>query len=90
MLGELLCAALFLAARPASIPSAVAWIGMALVVLAWATTAFASVPRHAVLGRGFDAHAHQVLVLTNWIRTFAWTTRGALLIWVVDRVTVAE
>jgi hypothetical protein len=90
MLGELVCAGLLLVARPASIPSALPWVGIALVALAWGATAFASVPQHAILGRGFDTHAHHLLVLTNWIRTYAWSARGALLIWIVDRLAHPE
>jgi hypothetical protein len=85
MLGELLAAGLFLLERPAFVPAWLAWAGMGLVLAAWATTAFVSVPQHGVLSRGFDEHAHAVLVSTNWIRTAAWTARGALLLWVTER-----
>lgn len=81
MLGELLAAGAFLVARP----EWHAWLGAALVLLIWLTTAFVSVPQHGVLARAFDAHAHAVLVSTNWIRTVAWTARGALVLYLTAR-----
>jgi hypothetical protein len=85
MVGELLAAGLFLLERPAFVPGWLPWAGVTLVLAAWATTAFVSVPMHGVLARGFDAHAHAVLVSTNWIRTAAWTARGAMLLWATGR-----
>lgn len=46
----------------------------ALVALAWLATAVFSVPAHRSLQKsGFDAAVIRRLVLTNWIRTAAWT-----------------
>jgi hypothetical protein len=39
------------------------------------------VPAHGRLAEGFDAGVHARLVATNWIRTMAWTLRGALVVW---------
>jgi hypothetical protein len=82
MLVELLTAALLvvpgLVALPDWMPAWIAWAGLGLVGTAWATTAFVSIPCHAILARGFDAAAHRRLVATNWIRTIAWTLRGFL------------
>lgn len=89
MVGELIAAGAFLVARPEGVPAWTAWAGAALVLLVWLTTAFVSVPQHGVLARGFDAHAHAVLVATNWIRTAAWTGRGALLLAIVSRALPA-
>jgi len=64
------------------------WFGaamLALVGVAWATTALGSVPAHGQLAQGFDASAHARLVHTNWLRTLAWTARSALLLWAVAR-----
>lgn len=85
MLGELVSAALWISARPPELSAPLAWAGLALVVLVWAVTAFVSVPQHAILARGFDADAHATLVATNWIRTAAWSARGVMLLWIVDR-----
>ena len=53
------------------------WIALIPVAVVWATTFLISVPLHGRLGTGFDARAHRALVVTNWIRTAAWTAHGA-------------
>lgn len=68
-----------------AMPRGAAWLGAALAVAVWLVTFFGSVPQHGVLARGFDRRAHDVLVATNWLRTAAWTLRGALLVWAVAR-----
>ncbi len=83
MLGELLGATAWLCWPLDDVPLPVAWVGAALAVIAWIVTMFVSVPRHNVLARGFDARACDVLIVTNWIRTAAWTVRGATLLWVL-------
>jgi hypothetical protein len=55
-----------------------AWGGLALVVLVWASTFTLQVPCHQRLARGFDARVHRRLVRSNWLRTAAWSLRGAL------------
>lgn len=57
---------------------ALPWIGLALLAVAWLSTAALQVPAHGRLGAGFDARAHRRLVATNWIRTAAWSARGVL------------
>jgi hypothetical protein len=55
-------------------PSAFHYIAAALVGLAWLSTALFSVPNHRSLQKnGYDARAIAQLVLTNWIRTAAWS-----------------
>lgn len=49
-----------------------------LIPLIWLTTAVFQAPIHTRLGRGFDAPLIRRLILTNWIRTLAWTARGIL------------
>ena len=51
-------------------------IGVALVVVHAASTAFLQVPLHARLARGFDRAAIDRLVATNWVRTAAWSMRA--------------
>ena len=54
----------------------------ALVALAWLATAVFSVPAHRALQKsGFDAAVIRRLVLTNWIRTAAWTGVFFLGLW---------
>ena len=57
-----------------------AWflISIGLLAVNWGSTALVQVPLHGRLERGFDAGTHRSLVRTNWIRTAAWTARGAL------------
>ncbi len=55
------------------------WPGLVSVVVVWATTFLISVPLHGRLGTGFDPRVHRALVVTNWIRTAAWTAHGAIL-----------
>ncbi len=54
--------------------------GLIPVVVVWVTTFLVSVPLHGRLGAGFDRRAHRALVVTNWIRTAAWTAHGAMLL----------
>ena len=83
MLAELLGAIAWLIWPLDDVPRKVAWVGAALAVTVWVVTMFVSVPQHDVLARGFDARAHDLLVVTNWLRTAAWTARGATLLWVL-------
>lgn len=53
-------------------------LGAAALLLVWATTFLVSVPLHGKLSAGFDARAHALLVNTNWIRTFLWSSRAAI------------
>jgi hypothetical protein len=55
--------------------------GIGLVFVIWISTAAIQVPCHGKLEAGFDPIVHRRLVRSNWIRTVAWTTRGALMIW---------
>jgi hypothetical protein len=56
------------------------WLMASLAPLAacWLSTACLQVPLHNRLARGFEAKTHRALVRSNWIRTAAWTLRGAL------------
>jgi hypothetical protein len=44
----------------------------------WASTALLQIPAHGRLASGFDASAAATLVSSNWIRTVAWSARGAI------------
>jgi hypothetical protein len=81
MLGEVVCATLLVLRRPASWPSWAAWVGLALLALIWGSTIFLQMPRHGELSAGFDEEPHRMLVMTNWIRTLAWTARGGLVLY---------
>lgn len=85
MVVELGACLLMVAARPPSVSVPVAIAGLALCALAWGVTGLVSVPLHATLGHGFDASAHARLLSSNWLRTLAWSCRGALLLWTLSR-----
>lgn len=57
-------------------------MGVGLVFLIWASTAFLQIPCHGELTRGYQEKYQRRLVLTNWIRTIAWTLRTLLLGWI--------
>ena len=53
-------------------------ISTGLIPVVWLCTAVFQAPIHLQLMRGFDAPLIRRLILTNWIRTLAWTARGIL------------
>ncbi|MEM7581814.1 MAG: hypothetical protein AAF560_00415 [Acidobacteriota bacterium] len=55
-----------------------AWTGMVLLVIIWLSTALVQVPLHSLLATGFDSQAAKRLVLSNWVRTLAWTARAGI------------
>ena len=81
MLIEAATAILLLWFRPTGVPSWQAWVGVALVAVLWLSTALIQVPCHETLSQGFDAAVHQRLVVTNWLRTVAWSMRALLAAW---------
>lgn len=83
MLVEALTAFLLALTPPVGISPTVTWAGLGLVVFIWAATLFFQDAQHSALVRGFDPHVHAALVSTNWLRTIAWTLRGALMIGLV-------
>ena len=84
MVAEALLAVWLVLERPAGVPAWWTWAGLALECVIWLSTVVLQVPMHGRLAAGFDAHAHGILVGTNWLRTAAWTCRallaGALLV----------
>ncbi len=86
MLVELATGAWLLFRTPAGMPSWVFSVGFALITVVWLSTFLLQVPRHTLLGRGWNEGAHRALVATNWIRTVAWAARGSLLLWALGGV----
>ncbi len=86
MLVEAATALLLVFRRPEDIPLTAAIIGFGLVAIIWLSTALLQVPRHTALGSGFDHAAWSALVLSNWVRTVAWSARGGLVLWMASRV----
>ncbi len=58
-------------------------VGLVLVLIIWASTMFIQSPIHGKLSQAFDNNLIDKLVLTNWIRTIAWSLRGALVLWMI-------
>ena len=83
MILELLTAIYFVFVSFEPVSALYFWIGLALVLIIWTSTFFVQVPLHEKLGASFDADAQRRLVRTNWIRTAAWTLRGALVVWMI-------
>jgi hypothetical protein len=70
---------------PAAVDPWIPRIGLAMLALVWLSTWLLQVPRHHQLAVGFDARACGRLCGTNWIRTFAWTVRGLLVLVMLAR-----
>lgn len=81
MLLELVATGALLQIRPAYLPSWMAWAALLLLGLIWASTFFIQVPLHGRLSAGFDPEAYGQLVSSNWLRTWAWTVKSALLLY---------
>ncbi len=86
MLIELLTTLLLVVQKPAGAPAIWPLAGVALVGVIWLTTFFLSVPQHNILSRGFDEQAHRTLVVTNWIRTGAWSARSLIVLFLLARI----
>jgi hypothetical protein len=85
MLTELATALALLWQQPMGVARWQVWLGLVVLGLIWLSTFAIQVQQHTILSRGFDQAAHQWLVLSNWIRTLAWSMRGALVLWMLVR-----
>jgi len=83
MIVELLTAIYFVFAPVEKIDFRYFWLGLSLVLIIWASTFLVQVPLHEKLAQNFDGDVQKRLVLTNWIRTIAWSLRGALVLWMI-------
>jgi len=79
-------ALLMLVSPPQGVPLWVLIMGLVLVAVVWAVTMFINVPQHNQLSFKFDEGVHRALVLSNWVRTVAWSVRGVLMLWVLSRL----
>ena len=80
MLIEATTSVLLVWLRPPHLSMLLAWGGLGLLTLIWASTFYLQVPQHQKLLGGFDAKAHRRLVRSNWIRTLAWSARGVIVL----------
>jgi hypothetical protein len=78
MVAEAATTVLLLVAPPASTGRALPLVGLVLLAIVWASTILLQVPEHDRLSVRFDDQAVRRLVLTNWVRTAAWSARGAV------------
>ena len=86
MLIELLTTVLLAFYPTEGISKSLIYLGIGLVVVIWLSTAFLQVPCHNKLSRGFDPSAYKWLVQSNWLRTIAWTARGAIVTYLLAQV----
>lgn len=54
------------------------WGGLALLAVIWVSTFAVQVPLHAKLATSFDRAVWRRLVVSNWLRTAAWSVRGII------------
>lgn len=78
MVAELVAAALLVLAAPTPATRTLGWLGAALLTAVWASTFLLQVPCHRRLEEHVDRLAMRRLGRTNWLRTAAWTLRGAI------------
>ena len=64
-------------------------VSLGLLAAIWISTFALQVPLHGRLAAGFDAEAHASLVASNWLRTLAWTARGAIVAWLTGSTAMA-
>jgi len=81
MLAELLSAAYLALNPPPGLPVWSLGLGLALVLVIWASTGLVQSRLHGRLSARFDARLHRRLVASNWARTVAWLLRGGLCVW---------
>lgn len=74
--------------RPGGVSLPLVWSGLGLLCVIWLSSFVLQVPLHDLLSEGFDAAAHRHLVLTNWIRTVAWSLRGFLVCKMLWKITL--
>lgn len=66
--------------RPSCLSLAIVLLGGVVEAVAIGTTAFVSAPMHGRMAASGRPDLLDRLIATNWIRTAAWTVRGALAI----------
>ena len=81
MLIEAATAIALMGFRPGGVSDVSVVLGVVLVGAIWLSTAFLQVPTHNRLSKSFSPLTHRTLVVSNWLRTTAWSARGFLVIW---------
>ena len=88
MVAELITAALLCLRRSEALPTWMPIAGLLLVIIIWLLTFTMQVPLHGQLAGGYDEQIAKRLVAGNWFRTWAWTLRGILVVWMAAYVMV--
>ena len=81
MLAEAATAVALVLWPPPGVSLSLTVAGLALLAVAWFSTALLQSPRHRELAGGFNPASHCSLVATNWLRTICWTARGVIVLW---------
>ena len=79
MVAEAVTALIWLFDRPATMSGLSAWVAAGLLGVGLLSTVLLQVPLHTRLAEHHDADAARQLIVSNWVRTTAWTARGVLL-----------
>ena len=66
--------------KPLVVPRRQPLLGLLLLAILWGSTFFIQVPLHNAITQNFDLAAINSLVLSNWIRTVAWSLRALLVL----------
>ena len=90
MVIELISSILLVIFPPKNVSLTIPIIGVILVFIIWASTAFLQIPQHNVLANAYELEAHNLLVQTNWIRTIAWSMRGFLLLYMLHLILTQQ
>ena len=83
MIIELISSILLVVLPPKNVSITIPLIGVILVFIIWASTAFLQIPHHNALSKAYELEAHNLLAQSNWIRTLAWSMRGLLLLYML-------
>ena len=79
MAAEGVTALILLFDRPPTMSAVSAWVAAGFLGVALSSTVLFQVPLHRRLAEHHDADAARRLIVSNWIRTVAWTARGVVL-----------
>ena len=60
------------------------------LIIIWMSTIFFQIPLHENLGLGFDKNNVEILVKTNWLRTFSWSIKGILSILILNNFLMRQ
>ncbi|MEO1128855.1 MAG: hypothetical protein AAFX05_04005 [Planctomycetota bacterium] len=78
MLTEAITTVWLVVLPPDDVDGLLAWIGLALLSVLWLSTATVQGPTHQRLSQGYEDRLVRRLVLSNWVRTVAWSARGVI------------